>query len=102
MLYGNYCYIIIESFPKKFSPCSFTRHQLTEAEQKLFRMFLYHCHILIRGSNVALHADMPVVVGESAVTLPKHQWAMRRFIWKKLAKVHIATTAKLEGTHQED
>ena len=22
MLYGNYCYIIIENFPKKFSPCS--------------------------------------------------------------------------------
>ena len=21
MLYGNYCYIIIENFPKKFSPC---------------------------------------------------------------------------------
>ena len=22
MLYGNYCYIIIENFPKKFSPCT--------------------------------------------------------------------------------
>ena len=22
MLYGNYCYIIIENFPQKFSPCS--------------------------------------------------------------------------------
>ena len=21
MVYGNYCYIIIENFPKKFSPC---------------------------------------------------------------------------------
>ena len=21
MLYGNYCYIITENFPKKFSPC---------------------------------------------------------------------------------
>ena len=23
MLYGNYCYIFIENFPQKFSPCSF-------------------------------------------------------------------------------
>ena len=22
MLYGNYCYIIIENFPEKFSPCT--------------------------------------------------------------------------------
>ena len=22
MLYGNYCYIIIENFPQKFSPCT--------------------------------------------------------------------------------
>ena len=21
MLYGNYCYIIIDNFPQKFSPC---------------------------------------------------------------------------------
>ena len=27
MLYGNYCYIIIENFPKKFSPCSSQRKQ---------------------------------------------------------------------------
>ena len=25
MLYGNYCYIIIENFPQKFSPCSMKR-----------------------------------------------------------------------------
>ena len=22
MLYGNYCYIIVENFPQKFSPCT--------------------------------------------------------------------------------
>ena len=26
MLYGNYCFIIIENFPQKFSPCVETRN----------------------------------------------------------------------------
>ena len=33
MLYGHYCYIIIENFPQKFSPCIFhtTRHNVAYA-----------------------------------------------------------------------
>ena len=38
MLYGNYCYIIMEIFPQKFSPCTW-KYGLSGAEQK-FRLGL--------------------------------------------------------------
>ena len=32
MLYGNYCYIFIENFPQKFSPCSWSRNCLARID----------------------------------------------------------------------
>ena len=38
-LYDNYCYIIIENFPKKFSPCSF------QVQLSSFPLQVIVCHV---------------------------------------------------------
>ena len=54
MLYGNYCYIFIENFPKKFSPCGI--NHLTSIDFVLSRISMsyvicYYLLIVINEQN---------------------------------------------------
>ena len=50
MLYGNYCYIFIENFPKKFSPCAMTLPNYYDFKTfltKLDDLFYNRCRIFL-------------------------------------------------------
>ena len=52
MLYGNYCYITIENFPQKFSPCSIT--MWAERAFQYINNILYYRSVQERNSDISL------------------------------------------------
>ena len=52
MLYGNYCYIIIDNFSQKFSPCSV----LAEFAQESRSIFY-----VVVSANISTHAFSPCI-----------------------------------------
>ena len=50
MLYGDYCYIIIENFPQKFSSCKFVSTIMNLNSNVLPQLFLLCTHIMRKYS----------------------------------------------------
>ena len=84
MLYGNYCYIIIENFPQKFSPCRLqcTADILSILKQSTIQFnnqFFIHFVLLLPynsvGRGMSQSATTLFSYKKKARQIPRHnQW----------------------------